>query len=461
MNAAPRTAVILAAGRGRRMWPYDEVRPKAALPILNQPLVARLVDDLCDVGIQRVVVVVGYHGQRIRHALAGREAVRFVQQAQPLGSADALLCAMPLIDDESFLVVCGDLLLDRADLRSLIAAYEASEAPLAAMVRAIGDEDARDWLGAWVEDGAIARIAGHAVGAPYRLCGVYAMHRRALNYVAENPGIMESVPVGGMPPVETELAASVQMMLDDGLALPAVEAGGAFVDLDKPWHILEANRAAIAAATEGLDGVRAAPSARISDAAEVRGPVVLAEGAVIGPRAVIEGPLWLGAGSRIENGPILGPGVVVGPHCTLANYCQIGGGSAIGPHGAIDHCAEFGGVTMDRVYLSHYMEFWGVIGSATDLGAATVCGNLRFDDGRATHRVLGRSESPRQGANAVYLGDYCRTGVNVILMPGVKVGSYSCLGPGLVVYEDVPARSLLLVRQEVVRKEWGPDRYGW
>jgi len=43
----------------------------------------------------------------------------------------------------------------------------------------------------------------------------------------------------------------------------------------------------------------------------------------------------------------------------------------------------------------------------------------------------------------------------------VKVGPYSCLGPGLVVYEDVPARSLVLVKQEVTRKEWGPERYGW
>jgi bifunctional UDP-N-acetylglucosamine pyrophosphorylase/glucosamine-1-phosphate N-acetyltransferase len=189
--------------------------------------------------------------------------------------------------------------------------------------------------------------------------------------------------------------------------------------------------------------------------------VVLEQGATIGPRAVVEGPLWVGAGSRIENGPILGPGVVIGPHCSVANYCQIGGGTVVGPHGVVDHCAELSGVTMDRVYLYHYMEYSGVIGSATDLGAATVCGTLRFDDGRAVHRVLGRPEVPASGANAVYLGDYCRTGVNVTLMPGVKVGPYSCLGPGLVVYEDVPARSLLLVKQEVIRKEWGPERYGW
>lgn len=116
---------------------------------------------------------------------------------------------------------------------------------------------------------------------------------------------------------------------------------------------------------------------------------------------------------------------------------------------------------MDRVYLSHYMEFWGVIGSGVDLGAATVCGNLRFDDGQTTHTVLGRRETPGFAANAVFLGDYCRTGVNAVLLPGVKVGPYSCVGPGVIASEDVPARTLVLAQQILVRKSWGPERYGW
>ena len=65
------------------------------------------------------------------------------------------------------------------------------------------------------------------------------------------------------------------------------------------------------------------------------------------------------------------------------------------------------------------------------------------------------------GANASYLGDYSRTGVNAILMPGVKVGAYSCVGAGVILYEDLPSRQLVLARQELVRRPWGPERYGW
>jgi bifunctional UDP-N-acetylglucosamine pyrophosphorylase/glucosamine-1-phosphate N-acetyltransferase len=54
-----------------------------------------------------------------------------------------------------------------------------------------------------------------------------------------------------------------------------------------------------------------------------------------------------------------------------------------------------------------------------------------------------------------------RTGVNVITQPGVKIGAYSCVGPGIVVYTDVPSRKLLLLKQEIVERDWGPERYGW
>ena len=460
MPASVRTAVILAAGRGRRMWPYDEVRPKATLPVLNTPLVARLADDLAAVGIAQIVVVVGAHAGRIRHALSGRPGVRYARQEAPRGTAEAVLAAVPLLDDGLFLVIHGDLVVDQADLRALLDAAQQGDSLLTALVRPLDGEESRDWICATVVDGLIQDVQGHPRTGEMRLCGAYVLDLRALRYVEDNPGLVENVPVGGMPPLEADLAASLQMMIEQGVTVRAVVGQGLFVDLDKPWHILEANQQAIRAMAWPAD-VQAAAGARISDGADIRGPVVLAHNASIGPRTVVEGPLWVGAGTTIDNGAMLGGGVVVGPDCRVSNYCQVGGGTVIGPHGVVDHCAEISGVTMDRVYLSHYMEYWGVIGSAVDLGAATVCGNLRFDDGQTVHRVLGRREVPRQGANAVYLGDYCRTGVNVILMPGVKVGAYSCVGPGVVVYDDVAAHTLVMLQQNLTYKSWGPERYGW
>jgi acetyltransferase-like isoleucine patch superfamily enzyme len=116
---------------------------------------------------------------------------------------------------------------------------------------------------------------------------------------------------------------------------------------------------------------------------------------------------------------------------------------------------------MDGSYLWHYCEISGVVGCSVDIGAATVCGTLRFDDSPVEHRIGGRRERPAGGANGTYYGDHSRTGVNVITMPGTKIGAYSCVGAGIVVYEDVPSRTLRLLKQETVDRPWGPERYGW
>jgi hypothetical protein len=46
-------------------------------------------------------------------------------------------------------------------------------------------------------------------------------------------------------------------------------------------------------------------------------------------------------------------------------------------------------------------------------------------------------------------------------MPGVKTGAYSCVGPGVLLYEDLPSRKAVFVKQEHSVIDWGPERYGW
>ena len=54
-----------------------------------------------------------------------------------------------------------------------------------------------------------------------------------------------------------------------------------------------------------------------------------------------------------------------------------------------------------------------------------------------------------------------RYAINAILMPGRRIGVYSCVGPGVVLYEDVPDRTAVFVKQELETRPWGPERYGW
>jgi bifunctional UDP-N-acetylglucosamine pyrophosphorylase/glucosamine-1-phosphate N-acetyltransferase len=326
----------------------------------------------------------------------------------------------------------------------------------------VGAERTGDWITAALRGGALTEFQGHGRReCAHRLGGLYAFQPEAIPFLRANPGVMTHVPVGGMPPLECEIAESLAAMAAAGLPVQGLPAEGILVDVDKPWHLLEATQALLQDRSRRLEESSIADGARVAESAEIHGRLVLAPGAEIGERVVVHGDLWLGPGASVTNGSIVGPRCIVGAGARVRDYALLGEDTVLGPETICGHGAEFEGVLLDGAYLYHYCEISGVLGSRVDIGAATVCGTLRFDDGPATHTILGRREQPPCGANASYLGDYSRTGVNAILMPGVKVGAYSCVGPGVVLHEDLPSREMVLVKQELVRKPWGPERYGW
>lgn len=452
--------VILAAGAGSRFWPYNEVRNKCATSVANTPNVLRIARQLRGLGIARIVVTVGVHAGSIRHALLGlaeEGRLDFVDAGPTAGTAHGLFEAWRHTEAERALVVYGDVATDASNLARVLAALMEG-APAAALWDVAPPGAAQEWIGVRLGSEGTLKTVGHDADCEHRLSGVFALRRDILPVLEANPGLLRSVPVGGMPALEADLA---QTLNDYAPGVAAVESQAPVVDMDKPWHILEANKLACADLTRALDATTVGHGASIHESAEIDGYVRLGEGSTIGRRVVVRGNLIVGAHTRIENGAIFEGHAVVGDRCRISDYCLVGSGTVIGNDCVVGHGAEVDGVMFDGAYLWHYCEISGVVGQSVDIGAATVCGTLRFDDLDATHVVKSRRERPRSGANATYFGDFSRTGVNVITQPGAKIGSYTCVGPGIVVYGDVPSRTLRLLKQETVDRPWGPERYGW
>jgi len=457
-----KTAIILAAGAGGKMWPYGVTKNKAVLPIANRPIIAWQLDALRANGIDQVIVVTGYRREQLAFALAGRDGITFVEQKGGLGTVPALLSAWPEVAEEQILVVYGDALITSEDLAALLERHRQSDCIAAALLQPLGKELPNDWLCAQVSDERVRYVLGHPRdNVSHRFCGAFIFDKCFQTFLRRNPGLMQSIQVGMMSPNEAHLEDSLQLAIEDQQEILAVEAQQVFYDLDKPWHILEANSGWLSYQSTQLTSDRLGKNAQISDGATVAGRVSLGENSEIGAGVIVEGNLWVGNNTKIVQGAIIEPNVSIGNDCIVRRYSQIEAGTSVGDRCVVGHCAEVSGVMMRLSYAYHYGEYWGVLGEANDLGAATVCGNLRFDDMQTAHRINGRREIPRSGANAAYLGDYVRTGVNAIIMPGVKVGPYSIIGAGTIVAEDVPERTLLYVKQEQVRKSWGPEKYGW
>ena len=429
------------------------------IPVATKPIIGYSVEALLALGFEHIVIACHEFADQIRNYFRNTNHVTVVDVGKTSGAAATLVQAVIHVDDDRFLVLYGDCLVDRDDLAALIE-DQTGDVP-SVLAAPLGEEISRDWITCSMEDGFIADIMGHPRDGTTHRFAAFAFPRRFMDYVRNNSGVFSNIQVGMMPHLEGYLEMSLADYVEDGHRVRAVETTGLFVDLDKPWHILLANNLVVKKLCLELEESTLSSGASIHDTASIDGHVKLGENSHIGRNVIIKGNVIVGDHTTIENGAILTGNAVIGDHCYIGNYCYIEAGSAIGDYSVVSHCAEFDGVLMERVYLYHYMEMSGIIGNNTDIGAATVCGTLRFDDGHTSHVVKGRREYPKRFSNAVYLGDYCRTGVNAMLMPGCKVGVYSVIGSGVVLNEDVPNGTYVRVKQELERVPWGPERYGW
>lgn len=106
-------ALVLAAGKGTRM--YSDLA-KVLHPICGRPMLSYALTTLQKLGLARVLVVVGHQAERIKKVHADAQ-VEWVLQAEQLGTAHAVQCALPHLTDfaGSVLICCGDTPLLTAD----------------------------------------------------------------------------------------------------------------------------------------------------------------------------------------------------------------------------------------------------------------------------------------------------------------------------------------------------------
>ncbi len=110
--AVPRTAMVLAAGLGKRMRPLTDSRPKPLIEVAGKPLLDHVLEKLRDAGVSRAVVNVHYLADAIEAHLAERDFGLDVaisdERSLLLETGGGMVHAEPLIDCDPFLVVNSD-----------------------------------------------------------------------------------------------------------------------------------------------------------------------------------------------------------------------------------------------------------------------------------------------------------------------------------------------------------------
>ena len=110
--AVPRTAMVMAAGLGKRMRPLTATRPKPLVEVAGKALLDHVLDRLRSAGVERVVVNVHYLADSLEAHLSSKvqdlEVAVSDERDLLLETGGGLKKALPLIDCDPFLAVNSD-----------------------------------------------------------------------------------------------------------------------------------------------------------------------------------------------------------------------------------------------------------------------------------------------------------------------------------------------------------------
>lgn len=122
-----RRAVVLAAGRGKRMMPLTANCPKPLIPVAGTPILERVLRGLRRAGIEEAIIVHGYLKEMIEDYFGdgARVDMRLIYREQnpPNGTGGALLQVQDLCGDEPFVLHWGDILISPDNYPEVLADY--------------------------------------------------------------------------------------------------------------------------------------------------------------------------------------------------------------------------------------------------------------------------------------------------------------------------------------------------
>ncbi|MBW3003097.1 NTP transferase domain-containing protein [Candidatus Woesearchaeota archaeon] len=108
-------AIILAAGKGTRMMPLTEDKPKVMIEVNGKPFLWHLIQRLKKAGLTDIAIVAGYKKEVIERYFD----YPVIEQKEQLGSGDAVKCCKEFVNGESFVLVYGDGLYDVQDFKQV------------------------------------------------------------------------------------------------------------------------------------------------------------------------------------------------------------------------------------------------------------------------------------------------------------------------------------------------------
>ncbi|AFH42428.1 MULTISPECIES: bifunctional sugar-1-phosphate nucleotidylyltransferase/acetyltransferase [Fervidicoccus] len=416
------TAVILAAGKGERMWPLTYDTPKPLLPILCKPLLNIHLNALEEADLLNSAIVLTYKNkEKIFEYLNGYnnltgKKIKLMEQSLPLGTGHAIKEILEGAEDlgDEILVVYGDIFVPSKEMSRILKNILEFDGNIIAVKEV--NNLSKYGLVKVDEHGNLLEIQEKRKDIPPDVNG----------YV--NAGIMK-LRIGDLkkyidkteisPRGEIELTSVLNLIAkNNSVKIYPIESS--WMDVGTPWDLLKANIIELDHYCSELG--KNPEDCLIYDKSTVE---------IIEPVS-LEGPIYISGKAEI------------GPCSHLREHTILCGENKIGFSVQIKSSIIMRGAKIP--HLNYVGD--SVIGEYVNLGAGTVTANLRHDGKNVKSLVKGEYIDTGMRKLGAIVGNYTKTGINTSILPGIKIGANTWINAGCIIDRDVPDDAIVYCSQE-------------
>jgi UDP-N-acetylglucosamine diphosphorylase / glucose-1-phosphate thymidylyltransferase / UDP-N-acetylgalactosamine diphosphorylase / glucosamine-1-phosphate N-acetyltransferase / galactosamine-1-phosphate N-acetyltransferase len=422
--------IILAGGASSRMWP---LREKSLIKFGAEPLLISQLRNYEKLGFSDVIIV-GNPGneadiKQLLTTLPASMNVQFALQESAKGMGDALLCAAPLVKNPSGAIYINQVhdVVDDVLHESMLKMHKSS----AESTYLAGVEMSHYFPGGYLIIDESGRISGikekpGAGNEPSRFVNIVVhLHSKADRlFDAIRAEYAKDIPS------DDHYERAMDHLMKE-IPYRVVGYSGKWDALKFPWHVLDIMERFLSR----IKGQTIASDAFVAPTASITGDVIIEAGAKIFPGAAVVGPAYIGKGVIIGNNALV-------RHSMVLDKSNVGFTTEVARSYVADGVQMHACRVLDSVFAEN-----------VNFSAGCTTANLRIDKGNIPSMIKGNKVYSGRDKFGAVIGRDAFLGVDVMTMPGVKIGERANIGPGTHVHQDVKDGSRIYVKQELVIRE--------
>lgn len=420
-------AVFICGGIGKRMFPMTD--DKFFLSYLGKPLLIHQMEMAIAAGINDFVII---GNPKNIDEIAGITSnvpdikVNLVVQKKALGIANALECAVDYLDGEILIVNPNDV-IESSAYSNIITAYKNGGADSYLLGYQVQDYFPGGYMVVNGENELLEIIEKPDIGKePSNLVNI-------LVHLHTNGNILFKYFNKVKTSKDCVYEMALDLMIKGDYKIQVASYNDFWTAIKYPWHILTVMDNFLNQCKRKISS-----TAKISDRAIIDGDVVIDDEVTIMENAVVRGPCFIGRNTIIGNNVLIRNGCHIGKNCVIGHCSEV-------KHSYIDD---------DCWFHSNYIGD-SIIGKRCSLGAGTITANLRFDNSNTFINVQNETVDTNYSKFGAIMGNGCKTGINVSIMPGIRLGVNSIVGPHVNLTHDLDPDKMIVAetRYRVINKD--------